>query len=623
MPRAHRIKQNHTTGIPTCHIFLDCEAWQKKDEGSHTTDMTLRLWCASSIRFEKGTPTRRIEAQGHTREEFWTWLRFATRGRRAATLWMHNAGVDLSWIGFWSLCDKGEYCIRWCVLEDPPTIIRGSLDKLSLTVLDSLNFFHSSLADLGLYHGCEKLSLPAQEESDEIWFEYCRRDVSILEKSVVSLCQWALENDLGHLKFTAAGQAWQTWRHLYKGPGVCPHGSAEIAKMERQAYYGGRCDCFFVGKAGASCVTSPFAGIENRDSHATFYTDEIYSLDAKAFYPHIMRENEYPVKFLFATNNSSVDKLKYNLEKYAVLAHCKIRSDGDVYPYRHKGRTIYVQGSFWTWLAGPEIQHAFQRDQIIDVGEMLIYEKGDVFSTFVNKLWQLRVKYEEEANEPWRRLCKLIMNSLYGRFGRHGGGWKTSDTLPVLKRWGTWWLVTKPGEKPIKLRGVAGKTQVYIEQAEHDDSFVAIPAYVTSYGRVMMQELINQLPVRSVLYMDTDGFHCTREAYQWLLENDWIDSCSPGKLAVKEVWENVRYYNAKVYRADEREVVAGLPQKAVRDAQGSYHFEVWERLGSIIERGPDGHVLSWERISNLSGDYLRGIVGTDGFVVPYCVGDSL
>ena len=43
------------------------------------------------------------------------------------------------------------------------------------------------------------------------------------------------------------------------------------------------------------------------------------------------------------------------------------------------------------------------------------FEKANVFKPFVDSLYQLRVKYPK--SNPLNLVAKLLMNSLYGRFG--------------------------------------------------------------------------------------------------------------------------------------------------------------------------------------------------------------
>lgn len=42
------------------------------------------------------------------------------------------------------------------------------------------------------------------------------------------------------------------------------------------------------------------------------------------------------------------------------------------------------------------------------------FEKGDLFSEFVDDLYNLRLKYPK--GDPMNLTCKLLMNSLFGRF---------------------------------------------------------------------------------------------------------------------------------------------------------------------------------------------------------------
>ena len=44
-----------------------------------------------------------------------------------------------------------------------------------------------------------------------------------------------------------------------------------------------------------------------------------------------------------------------------------------------------------------------------------IFQSGDLFSSYVNKMYILRKEYKK--SHPMNLIAKLLMNSLYGKFG--------------------------------------------------------------------------------------------------------------------------------------------------------------------------------------------------------------
>jgi hypothetical protein len=51
----------------------------------------------------------------------------------------------------------------------------------------------------------------------------------------------------------------------------------------------------------------------------------------------------------------------------------------------------------------------------IEVLSGVIYERSSIFKDFINKLYNLRK--EHPKGTPLNHLCKLLMNSLYGKYG--------------------------------------------------------------------------------------------------------------------------------------------------------------------------------------------------------------
>ena len=55
------------------------------------------------------------------------------------------------------------------------------------------------------------------------------------------------------------------------------------------------------------------------------------------------------------------------------------------------------------------------KDYDIQISKGYFFKKEDIFSKFVEDLYNLRLQYSKGS--PLNYTCKLIMNSLYGRFG--------------------------------------------------------------------------------------------------------------------------------------------------------------------------------------------------------------
>ena len=77
-------------------------------------------------------------------------------------------------------------------------------------------------------------------------------------------------------------------------------------------------------------------------------------------------------------------------------------------------RTVSPNGKFSMVINSPDYYNAL-KDYDIQISKGYFFKKEDIFSKFVNNLYALRLEYPK--GDTLNYTCKLIMNSLYGRFG--------------------------------------------------------------------------------------------------------------------------------------------------------------------------------------------------------------
>jgi hypothetical protein len=68
------------------------------------------------------------------------------------------------------------------------------------------------------------------------------------------------------------------------------------------------------------------------------------------------------------------------------------------------------------------MKNAMKYGYIFEVIRGYKYRTGDIFSGYVNKLYNMRKEYDK--SHPMNFIAKLLLNSLYGKFGM-----KTSVTV--------------------------------------------------------------------------------------------------------------------------------------------------------------------------------------------------
>src|SRR5262245_13632064 len=169
-----RIRHNKAARLPGSLVFVDTESIQEELPGrKRTVAHRLRLWTASYVRWEGGLPTRQSSAYGFESSGFWRWIKARLSRKKPIWLFAHNLPFDLSLLHWFDEVEHGEYSIRWLVNRGTTTVIRASAPAGSVVMLDTANYFRTSLAELGESIGIPKLPMPDQGAPEKDWLNYC------------------------------------------------------------------------------------------------------------------------------------------------------------------------------------------------------------------------------------------------------------------------------------------------------------------------------------------------------------------------------------------------------------------------------------------------------------------
>jgi len=90
-------------------------------------------------------------------------------------------------------------------------------------------------------------------------------------------------------------------------------------------------------------------------------------------------------------------------------AHIKIRDNI---------RSIFHTGNWEGMYFSEELKNAQKYGYEFEILWGYTFQRGFVFKDYVNDLYNLRLQYPK--SDPMNLICKLLLNSLYGRFGMDG-----------------------------------------------------------------------------------------------------------------------------------------------------------------------------------------------------------
>lgn len=141
--------------------------------------------------------------------------------------------------------------------------------------------------------------------------------------------------------------------------------------------------------------------------------------DVNSLYPFIMSSIEMPVgkPIAFEGDITQFDKSTYG------FFYCKITSpaylEHPILQRRIKTaegiRTIAGLGTWEGWIFSDEMLNAMRFGYTFEVIRGYKFRSEVIFKEFIEKLYNLRLQYSKD--NPLNLICKLLMNSLYGKFG--------------------------------------------------------------------------------------------------------------------------------------------------------------------------------------------------------------
>lgn len=590
--RAHRLKSNKRTYVPTQFIFFDTETYQVK-KSKYSSVHKLKLGWACYWRRSSAVYPDLVKWKEFKRKStFWDFVEANIRTKTRLVLMSHNVVFDFTVAGGWSdLINRGWKLDR--LYEKNHTFIaRYKKTSKTILILDNMNYFVTSLAKLGDQVGLEKFKIDFSKCTDQELSGYCKRDVEILLKTWQQYFAWFIENDLGNFGVTISSQSFNTFRHRFMPSDIFIHNRRYVLNLERESYFGGRTECFKLG---------------------SFTKDKYYYLDVNSMYPSVMRSGWYPVKYLNYDLKCTPQVLKFYLQKYCIVARVRINTKNPIVPVRKKLKVIFPVGSFEAVLSTAELKLALRENAIEKVISVAIYKREKIFKSFIDFFYAERLKAKQEGNSAYDLFFKIIMNSLYGKFGQQMGEWTTIGKCDP-KDVEYWSEIVSGQSKIYKYRKINGLLQRYDSKHEAFNSFPAIASHVTAAARVKMWELMVKAGRGNVYYCDTDSLFVNQAGYDNLKPE--LDKFKLGKLKLVDVTNDLRLFGCKSYIFGDLKRHKGRKRDAVKIDKDTFRQSQWSTLKSLIQEGNLVDYKVKDIVKHFTGIYDKGNVDKDGNVRP-------
>ena len=589
----HFISENKKEGRPSRAVFFDTET-RAIDLPSGAKRLELKLgWACYWDRPDRESYTSLAWHFFTTKEGFWAFLSKHLDPDNDLYLIAHNIAFDWRIVGGFDHAKQNRWWIDFLYHKGTTTLLRYETGQGALQLLDMGNFFSTTLAEIGEVVGVPKTEVDFASCSWQELADYCRNDVQILVKAWELWLDFLDTHDLGDFRLTLAAQAMSAYRHAFMDYGIKIHTDKSVCELERQAYRGGRVECFAVGKAPE---------------------DVYYQLDTNGMYCAMMSWHECPRLLKSWPLSLSMKQLTATLKKHCVIARVILRTDIPAFPLRVGSFNIYPIGTFQTVLSTPELEFALEHCQILKVGKVAIYERAPIFQAYANYFARLKEDYEHQGNRPFREIAKKLSNSLYGKFGQTNIETDLSFKMPPLApreapyydwRSKTWCRIYKLGYQTVYER--SGE--------ESFNSFPAIPAHVTAYARMYLWSLIEQAGRENVLYCATDSLIVNQQGFDNL--EPLVDDHALGYLKVQNVSESLEIYGPNNFRLGERLKSGGIRKSATQIARDAYEQNQFLGLRGAIRRG-DPDLVTVKRIRKRMYRRIKtGVVTPTGRIDPF------
>lgn len=594
----HRQKYNDSTRVPNEFVTFYCGQIPSLRPDKDSC-ITFHRSIVYAMHWKKQDDTYKFSCLNQHEDMivFWDMILRCISDKQSLTVLSYDLVPQLALTDFWRWVDVRDIIFwkqtepegdktkkKWkgsLVLSDPPNYISFRIGSRTIKICDMRNYCSISILELlkaagyTTHHYSYNPSGPFVSD--------CAASEIAHSLGVVFgrwLHRWK-ENDCGVWQPTAARLAMNSFRHALgmknryierknaaknideweevPVPQVYMDDDKERKLFERAAYFSGRAEAFRTG------------AVKGR----------AYYVDIRSMYPYLASNLFMPYQFHRRVSCCVPETLLDMFPHMQAIANVTIETDYPIYPTRVDAEgiqkynyasvvpnlvnklveqiVVFPTGRFDTILCGEELRNAVESGHVKRVWSADIYKCALMFQEYFVYWYSERLRAENNGDMVYAQLCKMMMNSLIGKFGQRSSQWEDRPDIKPLKRWGTAIRLSDKEPKAIHERYIAGHTQRLTEPREIEESIPALPAFVCSAGRLMLWQLMNQADMQHVLMCNTDGFAVDQYGKNNLELCNLLGSTEWGTLRITDTADEVWIQDATHYCWGADKVDAGFP----------------------------------------------------------------
>ncbi len=444
------------------------------------------------------------------------------------------------------------------VLRGTPTIVtarhaRGSLKCLSVTNYTRYDP-HRLIAEQGITPHPEMRPAPGGlvQEADP------RLECLAVSRWYRGVIAAWVRADIAPWADTAGAVAVSLWRGLDGQHAVRRHLSERAAEYERAACHGGRAAVWCYAAVGDRSTCPPPPADPPPSCAWPDVPGMVHRLDVSSQYPSILRGERFPCSLKGVHQNVDVKVMPDWMRYWGVIASVRLTDAQGEYPVRTGDGSHYPHGPVTCVLAGPELARALADGLVESIPLAITYRMGTPFRRWASYVLSMRRQARSDGDMTIEVLWKMIANAFGGKFAQQSVHWVPvpGATAPVL--WGEYPYAATVGEPVVRRRALSGIPHERRVQAGTPRLPLAVYAYLTAHGRVMMRRIRDMLPVDSVVAQHTDGLWVTDAGLAAARAAGILDGSGPGSLRLVSSHRYARFYDPSHYYCDGGWTFAGV-----------------------------------------------------------------
>lgn len=462
-----------------------------------------------------------------------------------ADVYFHNLSFDGEFILWWLLENyytydeelKGEKTFT-SIIDETGSIYAITIkhnDNSTTYLKCSYKLFPKSIKDIGELVGIEKLNethdydeikhYNSVEELPDEEIKYITNDVRIM----VELIKYLQEK--GVKGITMSSSAYKNWLqdkyHLCKNQ-MKKSTNEEIVEIVRKSYRG-----------GITKVNPKYAGMEFND---------VISFDVNSLYPSVMYENPMPVGDgkIYPSVEEGIKDNRHLFIIVAFVQYAKVRTGRHAFIGNNSGFSYAKKYSYDDELENKMLylwKDEFELFKIVYDAQYTIlkvvgWKKANyVFKDYIDRWYEVK---KNAKNDVERSLAKLMLNSLYGKFGMNDS---RVSKIPVAI------------DDKIIYRTKDSDTTYYYKE---------VASYITSKARCKLASFMNRCG-DNFLYCDTDSVYYIGHEIPELFK-DVVDAKKLGYWKYEGHYTRFKALKAKCYlkQLDDGTIerkIAGCPKE--------------------------------------------------------------